>query len=136
MESLLSSKEKKQTWHELIKSIIGCIGISFNQAAAYLTVLVFNLSLPYYMALVFFFVFAFSFYTKNLSKTLILSLLSIFTGAIIALVTLLIPPIVSQSGYLVDIAIDVYSIGLGRLSIFTLMITIISATLGGLLNEK
>lgn len=111
------------------------LGLSLNQAAAYLAVSLWNLDLSYYLLVVLVLTFVFSIYIKNLSIGIAFTVLSMIIGALITMGILLIPPLVYRSEFMIEFALIAYSMLIGKLVVFNMVISIFASILGGLLSE-
>jgi hypothetical protein len=109
------------------------LGISLNQAAAYLAVLLFHLQIMYYLVIVFVFTLIFSLSAKNLSKAVIYAIASTIIGAAITLGILLTPSIAVE--FDVNYIMDVYFYYVAKLLILSLTVGVPSAIIGGIVSE-
>jgi len=111
------------------------LGLSLNQAAAYLAVSLWNLDLSYYLLVVLVLTFVFSIYIKNLSIGIAFTVLSMIIGALITMGILLIPPLVYRSEFMIEFALTAYPTFIAKLVVFNMVISIFASILGGLLSE-
>jgi len=128
-----TSAVRKSTNPQILKDIPGILGISLNQAAAYLAVVIFHLQIPHYLVIVFVLTLIFSLSAKNLLRAILYSIAAIIIGALITLGILLTPSI--ACGLDVDYTITVYSYYAAKLLILNLVVAVPSAILGGLATE-
>lgn len=134
----LLTKEKhfNRPKKNIFLNITVIIGLSTSQAASYLAVVIFKLQLFYYMLIVFAFTFLFSIYLENLSKALFYAIASTITGLIISLIVVIIPPLIFQDTFLIDLTVNLY-LGLEvKLLLFNIVICLISSIIGGMISEK
>jgi hypothetical protein len=110
------------------------VGLSLNQAAAYVAYFIWKVDFSYYLVMVIFFTLVSSLYIRNLSKGLIYSLASIVIGAVIGLGIVLIPPYVHMSYGMIDATISSYAFSISKALVFNLMIDPFSSILGALLS--
>jgi len=126
---------RKSIQAKILKGALWILGISLNQAAAYLAILLFHLQLPYYLAIVFVFTMIFSLSIKNVSRALFYTIASVIIGALITLGIILIPPIYFGSYLMIDYTIGIYSVYISKLLILNIIICTASALIGGLASE-
>lgn len=115
------------------RDILWLLGISLNQAATYIAVLLFHLQIPYYLVMVFVLTLIFSLSIKNISKAILYTIASTIIGAVITLGILLAPSLVVE--FDVDYIMEVYFYYEAKLLILSLVVSIPSAIIGGLTGE-
>jgi hypothetical protein len=124
-------RQSKNT--HILRDLSGILGISLNQAAAYLAVVVFHLQILYYMVIVFVFTLIFSLAIRSLSRAIIGTITSMIIGAVITLGILLTPSIAFKLN--MDTTITVFSSYAARLIVLNLVVSILSAIIGGIISE-
>lgn len=118
----------------ILKSTIIMLGLSLNQATAFLAAFLWKVELPYYLVLAFIFALVSSIYIKNITKSVFFIIGSVFIGAIIALGIVLIPPVVFGSSEMIEFTFIVYSTFTAKLGVFGLIVSIFSSIFGSLVS--
>ncbi len=118
----------------ILKSTIIMLGLSLNQATAFLAAFLWKVELPYYLVLAFIFALVSSIYIKNITKSVFFIIGSVFIGAIIALGIVLIPPVVFGSNEMIEFTFIVYSTFTAKLGVFGLIVSIFSSIFGSLVS--
>jgi len=131
IEKTSAARQRKNI--QILWNLLGILGISLNQAAAFAAVIIFGLQIPYYLAIVFVFTLIFSLSAKNMSRAILYTIISIIIGALITLGIFLTPSIAFE--FDVDTAITLFSSYAARLMILNLVVSTPSAIIGGLISE-
>jgi hypothetical protein len=118
---------------QIVKRVLWILGISLNQAAAYLAVAVFHMQVPQYLVVVFVFTLIFSLSTRDLPRAILYTLASVIFGALITLGILLTPAIAFELD--IDYTMTVFFYLAAKLLILNLVAGIPSAIIGGLASE-
>lgn len=111
------------------------LALSVNQASAYLLVLLWKIDVPYYMLINFGIILLFSAAIRSFTKAMALVLVSLVFGAIIAIITLIMPPLIYGQNYMINYTIDAYITFVGRTSIFSLIVCVLAVTIGSILSN-
>lgn len=114
--------------------IVMLVAISLNQACVYIMLFVWKFDIFYFVALTFVFSLLFSVAVKNLMKSFILTLSSFVTGAVIALIILIMPRLLLGGGAVIDVIVQLYIIHVARLLPLSLPAAIFAVVLGSLLS--
>jgi hypothetical protein len=131
IEKTSAIRKPKNT--QISRNILWMLGISLNQAAAYLAVLLFHLQIPYYLVIVFIFTLIFSLSVKSLSRAVLYTIASTIIGAAITLGILLTPSIAVELN--VDYIETVYFYYAAKLLVLNLAASLPSAIIGGIASE-
>jgi len=128
-----TSAIQKSTTTQITEKILWILGISLNQAAAYLAVMIFRLQIPHYLVIVFVFTLVFSLSTKNMSRAIVYTIVSTVIGALIAMGILLTPSFACELN--IDYTVTIFLFYAAKLMILNLVVGIPSAIVGGLVSE-
>lgn len=125
-------RKLKITYEKLIfslKELAIILGLSLNQAAAYLAFFIWKLEILYYIILILFFSLSFSAYKRELGKSIAYSLISAVVGVIIGLGIVIMPFAVNSDIEMMNLMLNVYIMSISKPFVVNMVVCIFSPTL-------